>query len=209
MRTVDTSNRYALITPFFAQMYGTGKTRSMDRPLSSQPNQPKSYVCEPYLAETYGKSNSVSIDKPLPPILVKDKHYLCEPYMLPQQQGYDKLNVRSLDEPFPTITTKGAEAVLEPYLSKYYGTGVAVPVTQPLDTITTKDRFGLCEPSMKTQHLDVTYRLMAPLELSAAMGFPKDYIFDIGTTKWKKMLGNAVQVDNADALVSSVLSQMR
>jgi len=189
MRTVDTSNRFALITPFFTQMYGTGRARSVERPMASQPGKPKSYLAEPYICETYGQSNAVDINNPVPSIMTNPKGYVAEPYLLPQQQGYDKLRVTSLNKPMPTIASRGADALLQPYLSKYYGTGRAVSVDSPLDTVTTKDRFGVCEPSMQPRHLDVDYRLMEPHELSAAMGFPSDYIFDVGKTKWKKMIG--------------------
>lgn len=209
MRTVDTSNRFALLTPFFAQMYGTNKSRSMEKPLTSVTTVPKSYVCEPYLAETYGQSKSVPINRPVPTILGKDKHYLCEPFILPQQQGYDKMNVRSIHDPMPTITGKGAEAVLEPFFTKYYGTGTAVSIEQPLGTITTKDRFGLNQPFIDGCALDVDYRLMQPHELAAAMGFPPDYIWPATPTATKKMIGNAVECTQSEALVSTIIRQHR
>jgi len=173
MRTVDTSNRFALLTPFFAEMYGTSKSRSMDKPVSSVTTTPKSVVCEPFI--------------------------------LPQQQGYRKDRVVGVDRPIPTIAARGADAVLEPYLTKYYGTGTAVSVDNPMPTICTKDRFGLSEPSLVDCSLDVTYRLMEPHELAAAMGFPENYIWPESKTATKRMIGNAVECHQSEALVTTIL----
>ena len=72
-----------------------------------------------------------------------------------------------------TIMTTGAEQLVQPFIIKYYGTGKAHGIKQPLDSVTTRDRFGLVQ-SVK---LDITLRMLQHHELAAAMGFPKDYIF--------------------------------
>lgn len=130
--------------------------------------------------------------------------------------GLEKFNGIQLDLDYAMECAKKKELPqvaytqeLEPYLTKYYGTGTAVSVEEPLGTITTKDRFGLNEPVIRDCALDVTYRLMEPHELAAAMGFPPDYVWPASKTATKKMIGNAVQVDNAEALVTTILKQHR
>lgn len=57
-------------------------------------------------------------------------------------------------------------------------------------------------------HLDVLHRMLEPSELSAAMGFPEDYKYIGGRTAAKRMIGNAVVVDIAEALVGSILDKI-
>lgn len=113
--------------------------------------------------------------------------------------------VRSLDEPLPTITTAkgGSFALCEPFVMKYYGSGNGnSPVSAPLPTITTKDRFALIEPTRN----GVLFRMFRPHELGAAMGFV-NYQFAGTVCEQVKQIGNAVQVDQAEALCASVLQR--
>lgn len=89
----------------------------------------------------------------------------------------------------------------EPFLLKYYGTGISKPLTEPLDTITTKDRFALVQPS----NTDIRLRVLRIAELKAAMGFPKQYRFTGTDADQKKQIGNAVPVGVARTLCFSML----
>ena len=105
-------------------------------------------------------------------------HGLCEPFM----QG-------------------GSFGLCEPFLTKYYGSGAgATPVSQPLATVTSKDRFALVEP----YRMGIRFRMLQPHELAAAMGF-HGYQFTGTKTEQVKQIGNAVQVDQAEALCASIL----
>lgn len=105
--------------------------------------------------------------------------------------------LRSVDEPLFTITTaKGGElAICEPFLVKYYSTGGALSLNQPLDTITTKARFGLVE----TTKNDVLFRMLVVGEYSAAQSFPASYRFAGTIADQIKQIGNAVPVQLARA----------
>ena len=150
-----------------------------------------------------------SINEPIRTIDTSNRFAVLEPYILPQHQGYDKKRVLSMDKPLPSLTTTGCEGVMTPFLTKYYGTGAgAVSVDDPLATITTKDRFSLHTSVVTECRLDVTHRLMKVHELSAAMGFPKDYIFSGTKTDAKRQIGNAVECNISRALVSTILKQM-
>lgn len=75
--------------------------------------------------------------------------------------------------------------VEKPYLVSYYGTGHALSVDDPLDTVTGKPRFALCVPVVRagsTERLfvDILYRMLQPHELAAAMSFPSTYTFTNG-----------------------------
>jgi site-specific DNA-cytosine methylase len=95
--------------------------------------------------------------------------------------------------------------LVQPYLVKFYGTGKAQSIKQPLGTVTANDRFGLVIPQLGAI-LDIRFRMLQPHELAAAMSFPKGYEF-AGTREDKvAQIGNAVPVKTAQALVKALLS---
>jgi DNA (cytosine-5)-methyltransferase 1 len=108
----------------------------------------------------------------------------------------------------PTLTACSADiALVEPFLVKYLRTGGAVPVSEPLDTVTTKPRFGLVQPVAEGYRLDIRFRILQPHELAAAMSFDK-YQFT-GTKKQQvKQIGNAVPVRTAEALCGAILGDV-
>ena len=78
------------------------------------------------------------------------------------------------------------------FLIVYYGTDGAggwQPLTVPLRTITTLDRFALCQPS----EAGPTLRMLQPPELARAMGFGDNLVLERGTRRNRIMiLGNGV-----------------
>ena len=80
----------------------------------------------------------------------------------------------------------------EAFLIVYYGTDGAggwQSLSRPLRTITTIDRFGLCEPSAEGP----TLRMLQVPELARAMGMGEAHVLHRGTRREKiKLLGNGV-----------------
>jgi DNA (cytosine-5)-methyltransferase 1 len=119
-----------------------------------------------------------------------------------------------LDDPLSAVTTCNHHWLCEPFLVKFYGTGISKSVTDPLDTVTSKDRFLLVEPQSNSdvrlpgfeRGLDIRTRMLQPHELAAAMGFPKGYLFYGNRTAQVKQIGNAVAVNLATALCRVQLS---
>lgn len=125
-----------------------------------------------------------------------------------------------LEKPSPTVTAHAehlylVEPKLEPFITPYYGTGGAESVKEPLDTVTTNDRFALVTPEIAAQYhqaghtvlvLDILFRMLEPHELAGAQGFDSTYQF-LGTKKQRRrMIGNAVEVNQAAALTGTILS---
>lgn len=100
-----------------------------------------------------------------------------------------KLCPLTLERAGRAFATLGKEAS---FLVVYYGgdgSGGWQPLTVPLRTITTLDRFALCEPSESGP----TLRMLQPPELSRAMGFDEGLILKRGTRRDPVMvLGNGV-----------------
>ena len=127
----------------------------------------------------------------------------------------------AMDNPLAVATTKRGQAVCVPFVITYYANGRAYPVTDPLCTISTRDRCGLAMAIIETcpsieprsegerrllatmQELgvaDIGFRMLANPELSAAQGFPAEYIFHGNKGDVTKQIGNAVCPDVADAI---------
>lgn len=115
----------------------------------------------------------------------------------------DKPRNYGLHEPLPTQTRTRTFGLLAPFLVKYYGTGGAVSVEDPIDTVTGKDRFGLVSG---TYALDILFRMLQPHELAQAMGFPAGYWFAGNKDERVRQIGGAVSVNLAEKLGSMLLS---
>ena len=129
----------------------------------------------------------------------------AQPFLVLMEHGG---NERSIDRPMPTITTAkgGAIGLCEPFLIKYYGNEKTPgSIDEPLDTVTTKDRFMLVEP---TRH-EILFRMLQPHELAAAMSFPVGYQFSGTKTDAVKQIGNAVPVRMARAHCAALLDTSR
>lgn len=64
-------------------------------------------------------------------------------------------------------------------LIKYYGQGTGQDIEEPLDTVTSRDRFGLVTiEGVDYQIVDIGLRMLEPRELYGCQGFPDDYIID-------------------------------
>ena len=94
-----------------------------------------------------------------------------------------------------------------PFLIVYYGNDGAggwQPLTVPLRTVTTLDRFGLCEPSRD----GATLRMLQVPELARAMGFKDDLILHRGSRRDRVMLlGNAVCPPIMEAVVRALVGR--
>jgi DNA (cytosine-5)-methyltransferase 1 len=208
-----TAAKFGLVEPFVVQFRGTSEghvkdsARSVDEPLGTLTAGGVHHaVVEPFLLGQQSNSAPRSTDDPMPTIASGGKIAKVEAFLLGQHGG---ATARPVSEPAPTVTTDGAISLVEPYLTQYYGSGsgkIPRSVEQPMPPVTTKDRFALVEPVViNGKTLDIRFRMLKPHELSAAMGFPKEYEFTGTKTDHVKQIGNAVSVRTAAALCRSAL----
>lgn len=100
-------------------------------------------------------------------------------------------------------------------IDAFAGGGCGQTLDRPLDTITTKDRFGLVNVILDIKGekyiiSDIFLRMLKPEELKVMQGFPKDYIID-RDYNWKKYpiakqvarIGNSVVPIMAEKLVEA------
>ena len=136
-------------------------------------------------------------------------------------------------DPVPTITSAGKQTIVEctlspeqeagalrvaAFLVKYYGSGIAVDLHDPVDTITTKDRLALVTVHIQgVPHVivDIGLRMLKPHELYRAQGFPTGYIIDrtangtpLSTSAAVRMVGNSVSPPPLRALAEANLDRV-
>lgn len=120
--------------------------------------------------------------------------------------------------PFPSGSGPqrcGELALIEPFMVQYYGNSEVTSCSDPVPTITTKDRFGLCQPEpiavferdgVEYALMDIRFRMLQAHELAAGMGLGAYRFPDKSTKKDRtKMVGNAVEKRTATALCKAVL----
>lgn len=197
----------AAAEPFLAILTHGGRVRSLDDPLPTVTgaNRGELGLVHPFVIGQQSGSVPRPVTEPLPTLAASGAVSLVEPFLVPHYSERDGQTprVHSIDSPMPTIPGSPQHALAEPFLVRYHGTGGPEPIDRPLPTVTTRDRFGLVEPA----RLDIRFRMLAPHELAAAMGFPADYVFCGTRTEQIKQVGNAVSVSTARALAGAVLEQ--
>lgn len=164
-----------------------------------------------------------------------ERHALATAFLEQANGGFYEGGGRDARDPVSTITATGSQqqlvtaglAQLSPehqegalrvaaFLVKYYGSGANVPsLTDPADTITTKDRLALVTVVIKgTPYVivDIGLRMLKPHELYRAQGFPVGYIIDrtangtpLTTSAAVRMVGNSVSPPPLRALAEANL----
>ena len=137
---------------------------------------------------TGGDNGARPLDAPTGSITTRDHHNLVVGHMVKFRGTSDahmESSSASPEEPVPTISANGNHvAEVRAFLSKWYGNGSPESLTEPLDTVTTKDRFGLVVVGGTTYQItDIGLRMLTPRELFTAQGFPRSYVIDPVVTR--------------------------
>ncbi|MEC5261821.1 DNA cytosine methyltransferase, partial [Bacillus amyloliquefaciens] len=123
---------------------------------------------------------------------------------------------QTVTNPMSTITAGGLHVgEVRAFLTKYYGSDTGQALSDPLHTVTTKDRFGLVTIKGENYQIaDIGMRMLQPHELFAAQGFPTNYVIDrdingVAYSKKKQIerCGNAVPPPFAEQLVRANLPE--
>jgi DNA (cytosine-5)-methyltransferase 1 len=171
--------------PFLVLLQGTGRSRSLDKPLPTvTASGHHAMLIEPFLIHNYGQSLSGSIDNPLPTVVGSSpKIALIEPFILPNEGYYrgnqdsEKRN-HSIDAPLPVIDTSNRYGIVKPFITAI------------------------------GQSIDIRFRMLQPHELAAAQSLPGNYQFCGNKTEITKQIGNAVPVKTAKALSKAAIREL-
>lgn len=167
-----------------------------------------------------GESRGQLLSEPIKTIDTSNRYGLVTAFIT----KYYKTGIgQGCDEPLHTITTSpGHFGLVSAFLIKYYGSGGSCQtIDRPLDTITTKDRFGLVNVEINVQGekyaiADIFLRMLKPEELKLMQGFPKDYIIN-RDIRWRPYpikeqvarIGNSVVPIMAQKLVEANCPYLR
>lgn len=202
--------------PFLVILHGTknrqvrASARTLDKPLPTiSDGEIHTGIVEPFIVRyNGGEDRHHSISDPVPVLDCSNRYGLVEPLFIPQQSAG---TVKPVSNPLPTVAAAGAISIVEPFMIKFYGNEHgAESLNDPIDTICTKDRFGLVngylvEVNGARYILDIRFRMLQPHELAAGMGFPADYKFAGNKSEQVRQIGNAVCPNLAEALIYSAL----
>lgn len=172
------------------------------------------YLIQYHGEQKKGDARGQTLSEPIKTIDTSNRYGLVTAFVT---KFYKTGTGQECSEPLHTITTSpGHFGAISAFLIKYYGQGWSCQTCdRALDTITTKDRFGLASVALEVNGekyilKDIFLRMLKPEELKLMQGFPSDYIIDRDYS-WKpypiseqvKRIGNSVVPIMAQKLVEA------
>ncbi len=219
--TVTTGNRNFLVAPSLVQYHSETtenevRGQEVTEPIMTIDTNPRYALACAHIMKNYAGGYTgagTKADAPLDTVTAVDHNSLVTANLITLRKNMDGQKV---DEPISTISCSGAHhAEVQAFLVKYFSTGKAKSVDEPLDTVTTKDRFALVTVHGEEYIIaDIRMRMLQPKELFKAQGFPDDYMIDrdyegneYSKSKQVARCGNAVTPPVATALVRANLPE--
>ncbi len=186
IRTLDTSNRFGLVTANIMKYYEGGY-----------------------------KGPGASLEDPLPTVTTRDHNALVTSHLLKLRGTCQHGQPVDEPVPTVTAGGLHVGEV-RAFLLKYYGTAIGQGCDDPLHTVTTKDRLGLVTiHGVDYQIVDIGMRMLEPRELFRAQSFLDTYIIGHNSQGHKfsksmqvKMCGNSVPPVLAEALTGANLPEL-
>ena len=221
LTTIVSKNEHCLISPTLIQYHSYEnegvRGQEINDPIMTVDGSNRYGLVTSFLHKYYDGGYTgagENLKNPLPTITSVDHNSVCAATLIQMNNNCDG---RDINDPIPTITAgDGHFGEVRAFLIKYYGQGTGQGIKEPLDTITSNDRFGLVTiKGIYYQIVDIGLRMLEPKELYGCQGFPKDYIIDRdynGKTYPRsgqvKRCGNAVPPPFANALVRANLQEL-
>lgn len=219
--TVTTGNRNYAVLPTLVQYHSETaddevRGQSVDDPIMTVDTSNRYALSCAHIMKNYGggyTGSGSAADDPLDTVTAKDHNSLVTAHIMTMRNHMDG---QPVDEPLGTITAGSVHHLeVQAFLMKYYSKGAVKSVQEPLDTVTTKDRFALVTIRGEEYIItDIRMRMLQPRELFNAQGFPADYQIDRDAdgneypkSKQVARCGNAVTPPVAAALVRANLPE--
>lgn len=221
LSTITSVNSHYVVAPSLIQYHSETsedevRGQELSEPLMTVDASPRYALSVAHIMKNYagGYTGAGSAaDAPLDTVTAKDHNSLVTAHIMTMR---NKMDGQRADEPLTTISCSGAHhAEVQAFLVKYFSTGTPKSVDEPLDTVTTKDRFALVTIHGEEYIItDIKMRMLQPRELFNAQGFPHDYIIDRDAeghpypkSKQVARCGNAVTPQVPAALVRANLPE--
>lgn len=89
LKTIDTSNRYALVSVFITKFYKTGTGQEVTEPLHTITTSPGHFgLVSVFMIKYYGTGNGQSVDEPLATITTKDRFGMVSTILMKDGEQY-------------------------------------------------------------------------------------------------------------------------
>lgn len=173
-------------------------------------------LCAPYMVNTRNgeragqKPRTRSLEAPFWTVTGTGSQQALVAAFLAKHYGGNESPGWPLTRPISTVTTQDHHHLVQAFMIKYYGQGVGQTCSEPMHTLTTKERFGLVTVAGEDYAIaDIGMRMLQPRELFRAQGFPDEYRIDglrpdgkrITKTDQVRLCGNSVCPQIPEALV--------
>jgi len=200
---------FALVAAFLAKHYTGVVGSALDNPLGTVTSIDHHSLVAANMVRMMGQSGPHDLKEPIRTLVSKNKDALVTAHIVKmkgQNIGHD------CRQPLQTVTSGGLHfGLVQAFLLKYYGTDQDPRLTEPLHTLTTKERFGLVTvQGVDYPITDIGMRMLQSRELYRAQGFPDSYIIDpeyngkpLTKTAQVRMVGNSVSPPPAKALIEA------
>lgn len=221
MPTVTAIDHNALTAPFLSKYYGGDDRAKVSEPLPTVTAKDRMALSAPFLTQYYGGADHAnSVMNPLQTITTKPRHFLCKNYLTVLR---NKMDCQSITEPLKTITAAGGHfANTRVYIRKYtpdcdlgYWPKVREMLNKYTDWCIYDDEVLIFNINGVEHFIsDIGLRMLQPIELYRAQGFPADYKIAVdymgnsyAKSKQVARCGNAVPPPFATALVRANLPE--
>ena len=165
----------------------------------------------PFITEYWKYSSGRGVDEVLGTITGGGvHHYLTIPNSPYLVQYYGRDNAQTgIEQPVPTIPGfRPSNLVVPPsMLLQYHSNGEAVPTSEPLSTLTARDRHAIIEVT-DDEIMECGFRMLVPEENKLGQGFPDDYVILGNVEEQNKQIGNAVVPPHAEFLVKACVEAL-
>ncbi|MDQ8954558.1 DNA cytosine methyltransferase [Acinetobacter rudis] len=202
---------HALIAPSLVVNTTGHHGGSAEKPLHTITTGGHHGVVSAFLAKNYTGVVGSDIQEPVHTVTAKDHNSLVVSHLSKMKNNCVG---QEINTPIHAMTTVNQFAEVRAFLTAFYGNEKdGNSIAEPLRTIPTKDRFGLVQiAGQDYQIADIGFRMLQPVELFKAQGFPDSYVFDRGLdehgadvkltkTEQTRMVGNSVCPQLSRALV--------
>ena len=220
--TITTGNRNFVVAPTLIQYHSEtsakeARGQQLTEPLMTVDGSNRYGMVSAFLQKYFGGGYTgagAELKEPLPTVTAVDHNSIVTANLIQMNNHCDG---KDITKPIPTITAgDGHFGEVRAFLCKYYGSGIGQDIKEPLDTVTSRDRFGLVTiAGVDYQIVDIGLRMLEPRELYGCQGFPNDYIIDHDYTgktyprsEQVRRCGNAVCPPIPAALVRANLPEL-
>ena len=146
-RIADGMRKYCGIDlqPFLVKLYRTGKSNSIDKPISTITAGGEHYaLCQPFLVKSNNNQTVESVDGPVSTIVAGTVHHaLCTPFVV---NNFNNNVARSVDRPVHSLTTGNHAMLCQPMVLGQQGGAECRPIDCPAPTIATSGAIRLITP---------------------------------------------------------------